>query len=109
MSDCNASPDIGEDLTEDELTTLARHAGMHGEDHLRHPPAGRHPLCDWCQYPHIRACRIIADLRSARAEVARWRALDVQQIAAGVLREYGLGHEDLFHAATRIAELVEGT
>lgn len=58
-------------LTDAEVTELARHAGMHGEDHLHHPPADRHPLCDWCQYPHIRACRLITDLRASRAEVER--------------------------------------
>lgn len=40
-------------------------------------------------------------------EVDRLRSIDVQQIAAGVLVEYGLGHEDVFHAATLIAERVE--
>jgi hypothetical protein len=58
-------------VTDEELDRLARHAGMHDEPHLPHPIDGRHPLCDWCQYPHIRACRLIAALRAARAEVER--------------------------------------
>ena len=94
-------------LSDEELERLARHAGMHDEDYLPHPPTGVHPLCDWCQYPHIRGDRLITEVRSLRAEVERLRAVDLQQVAAGVLSEYSLCHEDVFHIATRIAEQAE--